>query len=205
MAGGGSRRQAILEAMVHVAGSKGYVATSVADVLERAGASRTTFYRNFADKQTCFLAAYEMAAERVFSEVVAGCNTKRPWLERVRGGLATITELLFGELELGRTVVVEVAATGGAGRRLHGATLARFAALLDAGSEPTAGATPPANAGLMGVSAAAGLIFDELQQGERPASVELLPELVFAALLPYVGPREAAAEMRRGTANPPSR
>jgi len=66
-----SRRDLILAAMIHVVGRKGYEETSVADVIEEAGASRTTFYKHFEDKGKCFLAAYDMLVERVFSEVAA--------------------------------------------------------------------------------------------------------------------------------------
>ena len=55
--------------MIRVVGRKGYKETSVADVIEEAGTSRTTFYKYFDDKHDCFLAAYEMLVERVFDEV----------------------------------------------------------------------------------------------------------------------------------------
>jgi AcrR family transcriptional regulator len=53
-----SRRDLILAAMIRVVGEKGYKQTSVADVIEKAGTSRTTFYKHFEDKHDCFLAAY---------------------------------------------------------------------------------------------------------------------------------------------------
>ena len=52
--------------------------TSVADVIEEAGTSRTTFYKHFDDKHECFLAAYDMLVERVFGEVVANCDGDQP-------------------------------------------------------------------------------------------------------------------------------
>ena len=66
-----SRRNLILAAMIRVVGSKGYKETSVADVIEEANVSRTTFYKHFEDKHECFLASYEMLVEQVFAEVVA--------------------------------------------------------------------------------------------------------------------------------------
>lgn len=191
------RRRAILEAMAQVAGVKGYMATSVADVVTAAGASRSTFYKHFEDKHECFLAAYDVAIERVLHEVVTGCDAAAPWLERVRVGLSTVLELFGDEPALARTVTVEVVVAGGEARRRHHASLARFAQLLEAGSEPPPGGTLPANAALMSVSSAAGLIFDELT-AEPPGQIRaLLPELTFAVLVPYVGPRAAAEEMRR--------
>src|ERR1700755_2089394 len=43
----------------------GYRDASVARVVEAAGVSRATFYEHFADKEDCFLAAFEQAAERI--------------------------------------------------------------------------------------------------------------------------------------------
>lgn len=57
-----SQRGRLLVAMTEVVGEKGYVATSVADVLERAGVSRATFYVLFKDKEACFCEAFERAA-----------------------------------------------------------------------------------------------------------------------------------------------
>lgn len=200
-----SRREAILEAMVRVAGSKGYIATSVADVVDEAGASRTTFYRNFKDKHDCFLAAYEMATERIVDKVVEACDAEQPWLERVQNGLSTIVELFADEPRLARTVMVEGAVAGAAARRRYWATLSRLMPLLEAGAQPPPGLKPPANAGLMGTSAVAGLIFDELRKGREGDLIELLPDLTFAALVPYLGPRLAAGEMRGEAELRPSR
>ena len=49
--------------MADAVAEKGYVKTSVADVLSRAGVSRATFYAQFADKEDCFCASYESIAE----------------------------------------------------------------------------------------------------------------------------------------------
>src|SRR3954447_23776445 len=111
-----TRRDSLLEAMVRVVGRKGYQATSVADVIEEAGTSRTTFYKHFDDKHDCFLAAYDMLVERVFGEVLSSCNGSEAWLDRVRGGLATIVELFALDPQLARTAVVEVAAAGAEAR-----------------------------------------------------------------------------------------
>ena len=58
-----SQRQRILLAMADAVAEKGYVKTSVADVLSRAGVSRATFYVQFTDKEDCFRASYESIAE----------------------------------------------------------------------------------------------------------------------------------------------
>ena len=195
-----SRRELILAAMVRVVGSKGYKETSVADVIEEAGTSRTTFYKHFDDKHECFLAAYDMLVEQVFAEVVANCDSEQPWLERMEKGLSTIVDLFAVDPKLARTAVVEVAAAGADARQRHWNAVARFTEYLEDGRELADGRELPENISLMSAGAVSGLIFDELLAGRAAQLPALLPDLLFAMLVPYIGPRAAADEMRRAAA-----
>jgi AcrR family transcriptional regulator len=192
-----TRRDLILAAMIRVVGSKGYKETSVADVIEEAGTSRTTFYKHFEDKHECFLAAYEMLVEQVLSEVRAQCDGQQPWLERVENGLSTLVKLFALDPALARTAVVEVAAAGAEARQLHWDAVARFTEFLDGGREMAGERELPENISLMSAGAVSGLIFDELLAGRAAQLPAHLPDLLFAMLVPYIGPRAAAEEMRR--------
>jgi AcrR family transcriptional regulator len=192
-----SRRQPILAAMIRVVGAKGYKETSVADVIEEAETSRTTFYKHFDDKHDCFLAAYEMLVEQVFGEVVANCDGEAPWMSRMTNGLTTIVDRFAVDPALARTAVVEVAAAGADARQLHWNAIARFTEYLDAGRDLSPGKELPENISLMSAGAVSGLIFDELLAGRADQLPDRLPDLLFAMLVPYVGPQVAAAEMRR--------
>jgi AcrR family transcriptional regulator len=59
----------MLVAMLHATADRGYVAATVADVVARASVSRSTFYGHFADKEACFVAAYEFAMDHVIEEM----------------------------------------------------------------------------------------------------------------------------------------
>lgn len=188
---GKTRREAIIEAMIRVAGSKGYLATSVADVLAEANVSRTTFYKHFSDKQECFLAASDRAIGTILEAAETACVGERSWRDRATDGLAAVVELLAAEAALARTAIVEISTAGMEARRLHCAGMERFAALLE---QDPGGRGPelPANTALMAISAVAGLLFDELREGRAENLPGLLPELEFALLVPYLGPRVAA-------------
>lgn len=200
MAGSETRRQLILEAMVRVVGHQGYKATSVADVIEEADVSRTTFYKHFEDKHECFLAAYDMVTERVLDEVIANCDGEQAWLERVRIGLTTIVEMFALDPPLARTAIVEVAAAGADARQRHWNAITRFTEFLEDGEELAGGRELPDNIALMAAGAVSGLIFDELLTGRAERLPQLLPDLLFALLVPYVGPGAATEEMRRAAA-----
>ena len=57
-----SQRERIFAAIIDAVAEKGYVHTSVADVLAHAKVSRLTFYQLFSDKEDCFVSAFEARA-----------------------------------------------------------------------------------------------------------------------------------------------
>ena len=58
-----NQRERLFAAMVATVAEKGYEATTVADLVELSGVSRSAFYRHFADRKACFLAAIEALVE----------------------------------------------------------------------------------------------------------------------------------------------
>jgi AcrR family transcriptional regulator len=64
-------------AMAEVMAEKGYVGTSVADILRRAGISRLTFYELYDDKLACFLDALDFVGEVLVTELGAALAADR--------------------------------------------------------------------------------------------------------------------------------
>jgi AcrR family transcriptional regulator len=193
----GARRDSILEAMIRVVGRVGYRAASVEEVAEEAGVSLPAFHRHFEGKDDCFLAAYDMLIEQLLAEVSAGCDEELRWQERVERGLATIVERFAADAGLARAAVVEVAAVGAEARQLHWNALVRFGEYLEDGRALAGDGELPHNLAVMSAGAVSGVIFEELLAGRAKQLPTLLPDLLFAVLVPYVGPRVAAGEMRR--------
>lgn len=193
----GARREAILEAMVRVVGRGGYRAASAGEVAAEAGLSPASFERHFQDKDDCFLAAYDMLVERLLAEVRANCDAELEWRRRIEHGLRTIVDRFAADADAARTAMVEVAAAGAEARQRQWDTLGRFAEYLEEGSELAGKRELPDNLALMSAGAVSGVIFEELRAGRSAELPALLPDLLFAVLVPYVGPREAAGEMRR--------
>src|ERR1700704_3533384 len=106
------QRMRILAAMAEVASERGAGSVTVAHVVGRAGVSRRTFYDLFADREECFLAAFEDAIGRVSSEVIAAYEHEGAWRERVRLGLWSLLVWLDAESALARLLVVESLAAG---------------------------------------------------------------------------------------------
>ncbi|MFF5259873.1 TetR/AcrR family transcriptional regulator [Actinomadura viridis] len=65
------QRSRLCQAMAEVMTEKGYVGTSVEDVLKRAGVSRQSFYTLFSSKIDCFMAAFACAGELLLERLGA--------------------------------------------------------------------------------------------------------------------------------------
>jgi AcrR family transcriptional regulator len=112
-----SQRRRLLQATTEAVAELGYVKTTVADILARAGVSRATFYDLFADKEACFQAAYAANAElvaRVMSlelSRVKADGEKAP-LIRLERVLRVYLRALHDAPALARVFLVEVYAAG---------------------------------------------------------------------------------------------
>jgi AcrR family transcriptional regulator len=106
------QRARMLRALADAMADRGFVATSVADVIKRAGTSRETFYQQFSSKQDCFIAAYRLAAARVLEELELVAGGSGSPLERFDRSIAAYLEALASEPAFARLFMVEVYAAG---------------------------------------------------------------------------------------------
>lgn len=191
-----SQRERLLEAAIRVVAGKGYAATTVADLTREAGVSRTTFYEHFEDKGACFLAAYDNAVDALVRRVGAAYESQERWPERARAGLEALLAALAEEPDLARLALVDIGSAGPLAQRRYRAAVQRLTPLFDEGRDfAPAGRTLPANTSRMAIGAVTGLISDELVAGRAEYLPELLSDLLFATLVPYIGPEAAAREV----------
>jgi len=195
-----SQRERLREAMIRVAAAKGFEATTVADVIEVAGVSEETFYGMFEDKQACFLEAYDAVIDVLVAHVTSAFEAAadEPWPDRIAAGLRALAQLLAAEADIARMAMVEVTAAGDDARERYRAALARFTPFLDEGRAYSGqGEELPPDTARFAIGGATSMIFDEIRAGRGPELERILPDLVFAVLMPYLGPEAAEDEMRR--------
>jgi AcrR family transcriptional regulator len=137
-----NQRERLLSALVDVVAERGYNATTVANITKAAGISRRTFYENFEDKESCFLAAYELVADHLVESMRAAAAGAEDWPKRVEAALATMLRLYATEPALARLCTTEPIAAGGEVAARHRETVRRFALILGEG-RPGAGDKPP--------------------------------------------------------------
>ena len=123
-----SQRARLIDAMAQTVAEKGYAATTVADVVERAGVSRRTFYEQFSDKEACFLACYDAGLAAVLNRIggaVEG-NASGSWRDRARSGVEAFLALLASEPAFARALQIEILTAGPAALDRRAGMLAMF-------------------------------------------------------------------------------
>lgn len=195
-----SERERLLEAMVRVAAAKSYEATTIDDVTEAATVSRETFDSMFASKEACFLEAYDAVIDVLVAHVSTAFESTvgQPWQDRIAAALRALVDLLAAEHDIARMAMVEVTAVGEDARIRYRAALGRFTYFLEEGRTASPqGEELPADTARFAIGGATSMIFDEVRAGRGPDLRGLLPDLLFAVLMPYLGPEAAEVEMRR--------
>jgi AcrR family transcriptional regulator len=184
--------------MVRVIAEKGYDGVTVGDVVARAGVSRTTFYDEFANKDECLFAAYDRVIDVLVHYVEEAYQTEGEWPERVRQGLGAFLRALAAEPEVAQMATVQFPAAGPEAHQRYRDALERFLPFFADGREYSPRSDElPRDVALMAVGGAEVIIFDEIVAGRVSKLPAMLPEILFAVLVPYVGPDDAAEEMRK--------
>jgi AcrR family transcriptional regulator len=192
-----SQRERLLDAMARTVSRNGYAVTSVADVLDAARISRRTFYEQFADKEDCFLAAYDAIAGVCTKRVAAAYRAGTSWEDALARALEALLETLAAEPDFARLAVVEALAAGPRAFARRDETLRRFGALIDdvgmrAGARAPAGLVAQAIAGGM-----AELVHSRLVRGEADCLPDLADELLHLATM-LLGAERRTGDDARG-------
>jgi AcrR family transcriptional regulator len=128
-----NQRERLVAAMAEVCAERGYADASVADVVKRAGVSSVTFYRLFADKRDCMLAAHRQLLGRLLEEVDRACEAESGREGEMRAGIRTALSLLAADPPTARLLSVEILALGPEGAKRHDTAVEAFATRLRAG------------------------------------------------------------------------
>lgn len=192
---GRGARERMLGAMLETSGERGYEGVAVRHVIERAGASRATFYRYFDDREDCFAQAYEGASEWLSRRMLATARRQPGWREGLRAALAELLEFCANRPATAKALVVEVHAAGPRPMAQRRAVLERFARALDDGRAEGGSGRPPRIAADFVVGAIDTLLAAKLMDGEAATAPEMLPGLLHFVVMQYLGEAAAWEEM----------
>jgi len=166
-----AQRARIVAAMVGSIAERGYVQTTVADVIRGARVSRETFYEQFANKEEAFLAAFDVCAAELASRLDSPGEAAEDPLERLEHALATYLETLRSEPALARTFLIDVYAAGPA-------AVERRTQVMSAFVDVVAGILQPADAeGRFACEAIVGAISSMVTMRVATGDYDDLPKL----------------------------
>jgi AcrR family transcriptional regulator len=110
-----SQRGRLLFAIAQVVAERGYAAATVADIVDRASVSRSTFYEQFPDKEACFIAAFDYGVDFVLRRMERareGLSSPADWRGVISADFGTYLTVLSREPAFARALHVEILAAG---------------------------------------------------------------------------------------------
>ncbi len=189
-----AQQQRILEAMAKSVAEKSISTTTIADIVGCASISRATFYKHFTNKRECFYATADAFLEELQSAaVIAYTRSEDSPMASVRDVIAALLELLAAKPDHTKLLLVEAPIVDPEiVRRYRNFAIGALKKQLAAKDGTRRSEADPEIA----FGRAKVLIADYVAAGQVDDLPSLLPDLLYIALLPYVG-RETALEQAR--------
>ena len=189
----GDPRRQIFDAMIETVAQRGYDRTTIERVTGAAQVPAPVFDEHFEDKQECFLHSLDRLFGRVEQVLLARMRWPMPWPERIQLGLRTLLVELAEHPDSARVAMVECLSAGEESVARLRAALAQLVAILDEGrayaaeeGSPGIEYLPP-QISVAIVGGIAAIVHRQVLE-ERTAELPLLlGELLYFALLPYLG------------------
>jgi AcrR family transcriptional regulator len=193
---GDPARERIATAMVDLVGRYGYAATSVEAVCERARARRSHFDRCFAGKEDCFLTLHDEIAADLCDRLAAAFGAPSSWHDRIWATGWAAMRFLREDPVRARFFIVEINGTGNGAQARRDRILQRLADFLDGGREELEkpGSVSRCTAEIV-AGAIYGTVLGKVEAGCIDRGEDFLPELVYMAVMPYLGSRAAEDEL----------
>jgi AcrR family transcriptional regulator len=197
-----SERAQLIEALIEIAAERGYMDTSIEMVVAHAGLDRPAFDRHFRGKYDGFLSAWQEMNEECMASLMHAYNSAKYWPDRLRAVAVEVVGSLCNDPSRAG-FAVEVLAAGDAARARRDMTMRVIASLIDAGRkemddpESVPHTTAEALAG-----SAYGQVYAKVVRGDTDELPKLIPQLMSAAVMPYLGVEAALEELDRGSKMP---
>jgi AcrR family transcriptional regulator len=192
------QRTRLIAALFEVSAERGAGNVAVAHVVEHAGVSRRTFYELFADREECFLAAFDDAIAHASRYVLDAYDPQARWAERIRAALSALLEFFDVEQGAGELLIVGSLGVGAKAVERRQRVLAQIVAVVDEGREETKAGPrlPPLTAeGVVG--GVLSVLHTRVLGDECGSLLELTGPLMSMIVLPYLGAAAACKELAR--------
>jgi AcrR family transcriptional regulator len=106
------QRERLYEATIKAVNERGFVATTISDLVARAGVSRRSFYEHFQNKEECLLATYDALIERLTARIAGAYDPEDEWVDQIEAIVRALFEASSDRPDAARVVCVEMGAAG---------------------------------------------------------------------------------------------
>ena len=192
----------IREALVELIAEHGLEATSLPMVAERAGLSSAELDRRYRTFQDCLDDAWEQISTDFMKGLGASNAGPAPWRDRLRASAYFV--LRYFQQDVARANFFAISMRSG-----RDLTQARIYRIIELGVELVDGARQelpdPESVPRSRAEGVVGAIHEAVlaaaRKGDPQLGAELLPQLMYIAVMPYLGLDAAQEELRRGPAD----
>jgi AcrR family transcriptional regulator len=192
-------RRRICRALVSLIDEKGYAATDLDDLLERAEIDLETFERSFNSLDECFAEVWKEYTQTLAKPLLAAYWAEPSWRDGMRALGWELCRLILEDRLRARICLVEVNYGGDLVQGTRDLVLGAYVELVHLGREERGSKPGVRREQAEGV---VGAIWDRagriIKAESDEAVVEDVPELLYLIFLPYLGPEVAQEELRRG-------
>ncbi|HEY7962113.1 MAG TPA: TetR/AcrR family transcriptional regulator [Solirubrobacteraceae bacterium] len=178
--------QRLLLAMIDSVGEKGYRATTISDLVGRAGVSRKTFYEHFASKQECLLATFDVIAADGRRRAIDAYTQADGLQQGVEAAIGALFAATIASPSAARLNMVEIVAAGPAGIERRERAAAEYRRFLrgmlqqepdDVQQEPDDAAVPDAVVRAV-VGGLNRILYSLVRHSQRPELHQLVTDLM---------------------------
>lgn len=203
-----NQRERIVDATAAIVAEKGLQGLTIPEIARRANVSHQTFYEMYPTKHDAFLGAQKVGLHQALRVSVQAYDAQgEDWPLGVAAGLRALLEYLASEPAHAHLTVVDTFAASPLSIEIRNTGLHAFAAYLQPGfryasdhasaPRPVPGIAPEAIAG--GIWQ---VLHNYIENGRVEDVAKLTPQIVYVALTPFIGAKEAARIARKRIAAP---
>jgi AcrR family transcriptional regulator len=199
-----SQRDRILMGMAEAVAAHGYASTTVAQICDRAGVSRATFYDLFNDKDDCVMACGNALLGEIVTLMTNQFSPDKPLYKVVTDSLAALFGLMAARPAYASMVFLEGRVATPATRQIYTSGISVMVSLLDQQRvDGPIDAHTPSTAARSAAGAVEMLIRNQVSAGRAEELLDMLFDASYAALVPFYGQDLALQYAEEAAANPP--
>jgi hypothetical protein len=185
-------------AVIDLIFERGYELVDERSIAERAGTTLAEFHARFADRQDATVQTFEACRQDFEWTIGTAYAGGADWREGLRAAAWAVADYIEKHPRLIHACVIELLKAKNEMLRVVRENILLYGAtVIDRGRAEVADPSlVPAGAALMAEGSIAQLLTQRLQKGEPVAPYEMVPQMLYLSVRPYVGEEAAQEELR---------